>query len=177
MFQRLRRSFRRKKASYCINCGHVSKDCYHQEYENVFFGGSENGTQRADELKWLDLDYAKQQQQQQQLKRCDGFNKGTNLGREEDIEIVNNNTKNTYIRRDRGHLKNDNITYRNSTHIPIYNNYVPFPTPIAKRSNKVWHHVLPPLKSTNNFFLPVFAVMAINLCIYKCIYLHICQCK
>ena len=153
MFQRLRRSFRRKKASYCINCGHVSKDCYHQEYENVFFGGPENGTQRADELKWLDLDYAKQQQQQQ-LKRCDGYNKGTNLWREEDIEIVNNNTKNTYIRRDRGHLKNDNITYRNSTHIPIYNNYVPFPTPIAKRSNKVWLHVLLSLRSTTISFRP-----------------------
>ena len=172
MFQRLRRSFRRKKASYCINCGHVSKDCYHQEYENVFFGGSENGTQRADELKWLDLDYAKQQQQQQ-LKRCDGHNKGTNLGRAEDIEIVNNNTKNTYIRRDRGHLKNDNIAYRNSTHIPIYNNYVPFPTPIAKRSNKVWHHVLLSLKSTINFFSPVFVVITINSYIYKCIYLYI----
>ena len=171
MFQRLRRSFRRKKASYCINCGHVSKDCYHQEYENVFFGGSENGTQRADELKWLDLDYAKQQQQQQ-LKRCDGHNKGTNLGRAEDIEIVNNNTKNTFIRRDRGHLKNDNITYRNSTHIPIYNNYVPFPTPIAKRSNKVWHHVLLSLKSTINFFSPVFVVITINSYIYKCIYLY-----
>ena len=67
MFQRLRRSFRRKKASYCINCGHVSKECYHQEYENVFFGGSDNGTQRADELKWLDLDYVKNQPDNQRI--------------------------------------------------------------------------------------------------------------
>lgn len=57
MFQRLRRSFRRKKATYCINCGHVEKGCYHKEYENMIF---EPGTQRADELKWLDLDYRSQ---------------------------------------------------------------------------------------------------------------------
>ena len=74
MFQRLRRSFRRKKASYCINCGHVAKECYHQEYENVFFGGSDNGTQKADELKWLDLDYLHHHQQQHGLSvSVDGY--------------------------------------------------------------------------------------------------------
>lgn len=42
MLQRIRRSFRRKKASYCVNCGHVSKDCYHKEYENVEFNHQAN---------------------------------------------------------------------------------------------------------------------------------------
>ena len=134
MFQRLRRSFRRKKASYCINCGHVSKECYHQEYENVFFGGSDNGTQRADELKWLDLDYLQQQRQQPQ--KCDIHIKRV-IGHE-DTELLNNNAKNAYIQHEYHHTKSTNI-YRNSTHIPIYNNYIPFPTPIAKRSNKVRH--------------------------------------
>ena len=131
MFQRLRRSFRRKKASYCINCGHVSKECYHQEYENVYFGGSDNGTQRADELKWLDLDYAKQQQEQQQS-MCDGVHHCKSV-MGENVEVLNNNSKNTYIRRDNQYLKINSITqHRNSTHIPIYNNYVPFPTTTAK---------------------------------------------
>ena len=134
MFQRLRRSFRRKKASYCINCGHVSKECYHQEYENVYFGGSENGTQRADELKWLDLDYLHHHQQQHQ--KCDIHIKRV-IG--EDTELLNNNEKNTYIKREHQNVKNTTMVYRNSTHIPIYNNYIPFPTPIAKRSNKVRH--------------------------------------
>ncbi len=63
MLQRIRRSFRRKKASYCINCGHVSKDCYHQEYENVDFkqeplnnANVENHLPKADDLKWLNID-------------------------------------------------------------------------------------------------------------------------
>ena len=65
MLQRIRRSFRRKKASYCINCGHVSKDCYHQEYENVDFRQEPNDNDfieidgrvpKTDDLKWLDLD-------------------------------------------------------------------------------------------------------------------------
>ncbi len=34
MLQRLRRSMRRKKASYCVNCGHSERDCYHGEYAN-----------------------------------------------------------------------------------------------------------------------------------------------
>ena len=72
MLTKLRRSFRRKRASYCVNCGHVEKACYHQEYENVEFhaaatpssvGGSLNnqnnnqggGTMVAHDLKWLDL--------------------------------------------------------------------------------------------------------------------------
>jgi hypothetical protein len=82
MFQRIRRSFRRKKASYCINCGHVSRECYHQEYENVDFKETQqpntfdsketqqanmfdsketqqanNEGSKTDDLKWLDLDY------------------------------------------------------------------------------------------------------------------------
>jgi len=136
MFQRLRRSFRRKKASYCINCGHVSKECYHQEYENVFFGGSDNGTQRADELKWLDLDYEKQQQQHHhRICNDEHHYKGV---MDENVEVLNNNSKNTYIRRENRYLKINNITqHRNSTHIPIYNNYVPFPTTSAKRSVEV----------------------------------------
>jgi hypothetical protein len=137
MFQRLRRSFRRKKASYCINCGHVSKECYHQEYENVSFGGSDNGTQRADELKWLDLDFVKQQQQQQH-RICNDEHIYSDVMRE-NVEVLNNNSKNTYIRRENQYLKLNNLTqHRNSTHIPIYNNYVPFPTPnVAKRSKEV----------------------------------------
>ena len=135
MFQRLRRSFRRKKASYCINCGHVSKECYHQEYENTLFGGSENGTQRADELKWLDLDFVKQQRHE---RICNGHDKEETWS--QDMELLNNNAKNTFLRREQRHIKNNNISYRNSTHIPIYNNYVPFPTPTAKRSNKVRHN-------------------------------------
>ena len=80
MFQRIRRSFRKKKASYCINCGHVSRECYHQEYENVDFKETHqpndfkethqpnnfdcgetqqanNDVSKTDDLKWLDLDY------------------------------------------------------------------------------------------------------------------------
>ena len=67
MLQRIRRSFRRKKASYCINCGHVSKDCYHKEYENVDFRQEQqlndndcvdidSRVPKTDDLKWLDLD-------------------------------------------------------------------------------------------------------------------------
>ena len=54
MFSRIRRSFRRKKESYCINCGHVTKSCYHSKdvYENVEFNNKD------DFLKWLDLDYS-----------------------------------------------------------------------------------------------------------------------
>ena len=52
MLGRIRRSFRRKKESYCINCGHVTKSCSHNRdvYENVEFGNKD------DLLKWLDLD-------------------------------------------------------------------------------------------------------------------------
>jgi hypothetical protein len=58
MLQRIRRSFRKKKASYCINCGHVSRECYHQEYENVDFSETQQASAaKADDLKWLDLDY------------------------------------------------------------------------------------------------------------------------
>ena len=53
MFQRIRRSFRRKKASHCINCGHVNAQCYHKEYENI----KDLEQSKADHLKWLDLDY------------------------------------------------------------------------------------------------------------------------
>ena len=132
MFQRLRRSFRRKKASYCINCGHVSKECYHQEYENVFFGGSESGTQRADELKWLDLDYVKQHQQMINhgnlgLQLCGENDIKDIVVAAENVEVLNNNAKNTYVRRDYQFLKPNNLTYRNSTHIPAYNNYVTIP--------------------------------------------------
>ena len=132
MFQRLRRSFRRKKASYCINCGHVSKECYHQEYENVFFGGSESGTQRADELKWLDLDYVKQHQQMSNhgnlgLQWCGENDIKDIMVAAENVEVLNNNAKNTYVRRDYQFLKPNNLTYRNSTHIPAYNNYVTIP--------------------------------------------------
>ena len=52
MFQRIRRSFRKKKASHCFNCGHTSKACYHQEYENINL----NQQSKSDHLKWLDLD-------------------------------------------------------------------------------------------------------------------------
>ena len=130
MFQRLRRSFRRKKASYCINCGHVSKECYHQEYENVFFGGSENGTQRADELKWLDLDYAKMYQQKSnngmQFSVSEHQHKDI-VTFSEDMEVLNNNAKNTFVRREYQFVKSNNLTYRNSAHIPVHNNYVTFP--------------------------------------------------
>ena len=59
MLQRIRRSFRKKKASYCINCGHVSRECYHQEYENVDFKETQPASPapKTDDLKWLDLDY------------------------------------------------------------------------------------------------------------------------
>ena len=124
MLQRLRRSFRRKKASYCINCGHVSKECYHQEYENLHFG-SDVGTQRADELKWLDLGCAQQQQY-----TCHTYIKG------EDTELLNNNAINSYMRHVPKHVKNTNI-HRDSGHIPVYNNYIPFPTPLPKRSKEV----------------------------------------
>ena len=43
MFHRIRRSFRRKKAVYCVNCGHIERNCYHGDYENVVIdraGGS-----------------------------------------------------------------------------------------------------------------------------------------
>ena len=61
MIQRFRRSFRKKKASVCINCQHSAKDCYHaQEYENIKFKNGEKAVQekeKAEELlKWLDLD-------------------------------------------------------------------------------------------------------------------------
>ena len=120
MLQRLRRSFRRKKASYCINCGHVSKECYHQEYENlVFVSGS--GTQKADDLKWLDLDYMQQQHQRNQIQIEEGIRLAN-----EDRELLNNNALNSYKRRVPKHIKNTNV-YRNSVHIPVYNNYIPFP--------------------------------------------------
>ncbi len=32
MLQRLRRSMRRKKASYCVNCGHLERECYHGDF-------------------------------------------------------------------------------------------------------------------------------------------------
>lgn len=53
MIQRIRRSFRKKKASVCINCGHTSRDCYHKEYENI----KDLAQSKADHLKWLDLDH------------------------------------------------------------------------------------------------------------------------
>lgn len=52
MLQRIRRSFRRKKASVCINCGHADRQCYHKEYENINILAQA----KADHLKWLDLD-------------------------------------------------------------------------------------------------------------------------
>ena len=63
MLTKLRRSFRRKKASYCVNCGHVARPCYHQEYENMMFHNGpplnnqscNGGTMVANDLKWLDL--------------------------------------------------------------------------------------------------------------------------
>ena len=68
VFSRIRRSFRRKRESYCINCGHVTKACYHNKdvYENVEFGNNGKDATAAKEemmskeelLKWLDLDYA-----------------------------------------------------------------------------------------------------------------------
>ena len=63
MFQRIRRSFRKKKASHCINCGHTSKTCYHQEYENIDI----NAQTKSDHLKWLDLDYKNDLKLQQQF--------------------------------------------------------------------------------------------------------------
>ena len=59
MIQRFRRSFRKKKASVCINCQHSSKNCYHaQEYENIKFKDQKvQEKEKQDELlKWLDLD-------------------------------------------------------------------------------------------------------------------------
>ena len=62
-FKKLRNSFRRRKESYCISCGHVTRSCCHHEaaagaeaapYENVEFGG--NKETKEDLLKWLDLD-------------------------------------------------------------------------------------------------------------------------
>ena len=53
MFQRIRRSFRKKKASVCINCGHANRECYHKEYENI----KDLAQTKADQLKWLDLDF------------------------------------------------------------------------------------------------------------------------
>ena len=55
---RIRRSFRRKKESYCISCGHVTKSCPHsretEDYENVEYCNKD------DILKWLDLDVSHQ---------------------------------------------------------------------------------------------------------------------
>ena len=57
VFGRIRRSFRRKKESYCISCGAVTKSCQHSaisrsdNYENVEFVNN-----KEDLLKWLDLD-------------------------------------------------------------------------------------------------------------------------
>ena len=61
VFGRIRRSFRRKKESYCISCGAVTRACDHQRhegrdsrtdsYENVDFVNN-----KEDLLKWLDLD-------------------------------------------------------------------------------------------------------------------------
>ena len=103
-------------------------DCYHQEYENVFFGGSENGTQRADELKWLDLDHVRQHQQKnyQHGIHWSDQNKDIMVA-VEDMEVLNNNAKNTFVRREHQFLNTNNLTYRNSSHIPVYNNYVTFP--------------------------------------------------
>ena len=52
VLKKLRNSFRRKKESYCISCGHVTRNCCHHSdvYENVEFN------QKDDLLKWLDLD-------------------------------------------------------------------------------------------------------------------------
>jgi hypothetical protein len=36
VFSRIRRSFRRKRESYCINCGHVTKSCYHNKAPTIF---------------------------------------------------------------------------------------------------------------------------------------------
>ena len=36
VFNRIRRSFRRKRESYCINCGHVTKNCYHSKVYKIF---------------------------------------------------------------------------------------------------------------------------------------------
>ena len=66
VFSRIRRSFRRKRETYCINCGHVTKGCYHgkEAYENVEFGNKddllakEELMNKDDLLKWLDLDYS-----------------------------------------------------------------------------------------------------------------------
>ena len=70
VFGRIRRSFRRKKESYCISCGAVTKSCQHSgnqfergrgvgdvgsseknNYENLDFVNN-----KEDLLKWLDLD-------------------------------------------------------------------------------------------------------------------------
>ena len=66
VFGRIRRSFRRKKESYCISCGAVTKSCQHSDnrnferardiersnqYENLEFVNN-----KEDLLKWLDLD-------------------------------------------------------------------------------------------------------------------------
>ena len=71
VFGRIRRSFRRKKESYCISCGAVTKSCQHSgsqfergrggaagevggeknNYENLEFVNN-----KEDLLKWLDLD-------------------------------------------------------------------------------------------------------------------------
>ena len=56
MIQRFRRSFRKKKASVCINCDHTTKECYHKEYENIKEFAPLNNTKINDNLKWLDLD-------------------------------------------------------------------------------------------------------------------------
>ncbi len=60
--------------------------------------------------------------------------------------LINNNSLNNYVSLRRGgnhvpkHMKNTNH-YRNSAHIPVYNNYIPFPAPTISKpapSPKVW---------------------------------------
>ena len=95
MLTKLRRSFRRKKASYCVNCGHVERACYHQEYENVDFHNnttlnnqvvsSQNsaGTMVASEMRWLDIQAPGAHcQTSKKIMNCDAQNNfvGTNYG-------------------------------------------------------------------------------------------------
>ena len=71
VFGRIRRSFRRKKESYCISCGAVTKSCQHSgnQFERGRGGGEVGGfgeknnyenlefvNNKEDLLKWLDLD-------------------------------------------------------------------------------------------------------------------------
>ncbi len=46
MFQKLRRSMRRKKASYCINCGHWERDCFHHHGDHIQSGAAAAGARR-----------------------------------------------------------------------------------------------------------------------------------